>query len=186
MLISCNIVISWINNKLIFDEVDKIPASEYALVLGSQKEGANGINPYFKYRMEAAAELYFNGKVRKIIVSGDNHTATYDEPTDMRNYLIALGVPDTVIISDYAGFRTLDSVVRAKKVFNCKKLIIVSQEFHNKRALFIAKHHGLYATAFNARDVQTKSNFTHFREYLARVAVFFDLYVLHTQPKFPD
>jgi SanA protein len=154
------------------------------LVLGSGKNGRNGINLYFKYRMEAAAELYFQGKVKKLIVSGDNHIKTYDETTDMADYLIDLGVPDHDIIRDYAGFRTLDSVVRAKKVFNCKSLIIVSQKFHNQRAVFIARHHNIDAVGYNAQDVQSKNNFTHWREFAAKFGTIIDLFLLNRQPKF--
>ena len=92
-----------------------VPEKECALVLGANKSGKNGINKYFQYRMEAAADLYFHKKEKKIIVSGDNHIKCYDETTDMAEYLIGLGIPDSVIIRDYAGFRTLDSVVRSKK-----------------------------------------------------------------------
>lgn len=153
-------------------------------MLGSGKNGRFGINPYFKYRMEAAAELYLNRKVKKLVVSGDNHIKSYNETTDMAEYLISLGVPDEDIIRDYAGFRTLDSVVRAKKVFNCKSLIIVSQKFHNQRAVFIARHYRIDAVGYNAQDVQSKNNFTHWREFAAKFGTIIDLYLLNRQPKF--
>lgn len=127
----------------LYDQLEKVPQKEVALVLGASKEGKYGLNRYFVYRMQAAADLYFSGKVKKLLVSGDNHVATYDETTDMAEYLIGLGVPDKAIIRDYAGFRTLDSVIRAQKVFHCKSLIIVSQKFHNQRAVFIARQLGI-------------------------------------------
>lgn len=102
----------------------------------------------------------------------------------MAEYLIGLGVPDNAIIRDYAGFRTLDSVVRAQKVFHCNSLIIVSQKFHNQRAVFIARHYGIDAVGYNARDVASKSNLTHWREFAARFGAVLDLYVLNRQPKF--
>jgi SanA protein len=179
---NCLIIVS--TNNYLFDKVEDLPEKEFALVLGAGKKGKYGINLYFKYRMEAAAELYFQGKVKKLIVSGDNHIKTYDETTDMADYLINLGVPDHDIIRDYAGFRTLDSVVRAKKVFNCKSLIIVSQKFHNQRAVFIARHYNIDAVGYNARDVQSKNNFTHWREFAAKFGTIIDLYLLNRQPKF--
>lgn len=168
----------------IYSDITEIPPKEYALVLGTSKNGRYGINLYFKYRMEAAAELYFTNKVEKIIVSGDNHIDSYNEPEDMAQYLIGLGVPDSVIIRDYAGFRTLDSIVRAKKVFNASELIIVSQKFHNQRALFIANKYNIDAVAFNARDVNRKFNMPPLREFIAKFVVVMDLFVFQTQPKF--
>lgn len=179
---NCLIIFSTSNH--LYDSIDAVPKKEFALVLGAGKKGKYGINLYFKYRMEAAAELYFEGKVKKLIVSGDNHVSTYDETTDMANYLVGLGVPTDDIIRDYAGFRTLDSVVRAKKVFNCKSLIIVSQKFHNQRAVFIARHYNIDAVGYNARDVQSKNNFTHWREFAAKFGTIIDLYLLNRQPKF--
>lgn len=182
LIISNRIVIEQTTNQ-IYEKTEDVPFKEYTLVLGTSKEGKLGINPYFKYRMDAAISLYNSGKTSKIIVSGDNHKHSYNETADMVNYLVNNGIPKSGIIADYAGFRTLDSVVRAKKVFNCQSLIIVSQEFHNQRALYIANFYGMDAVAFNARDVST-NNYTHFREYLAKVLVILDLYVFQTAPKF--
>jgi SanA protein len=182
--ICSNCLIIYSSDHYLYDSIDEIPEKEFALVLGSGKNGRFGINLYFKYRMEAAAELYHEGKVKKLIVSGDNHIKTYDETTDMAEYLISLGVPDDAIIRDYAGFRTLDSVVRAKKVFNCKSLIIVSQKFHNQRAVFIARHHNIDAVGYNAKDVSSQNNFTHWREFAAKFGTIIDLFLLNRQPKF--
>jgi SanA protein len=169
----------------LYDDLELIPNKQTALVLGASKNGAFGtINPYFKYRMDAAAELYFAGKVENILVSGDNHIKSYDEPTDMANYLVSLGVPRKKIILDYAGFRTLDSVIRAQKVFNCQELIIVSQKFHNQRAVYAARYFGVDAVGYNARDVQNKNNYTHYREYISKFVMVLDLHLLKTKPKF--
>lgn len=176
--------IEFSTEKYLYDSVEKIPERDVALVLGSNKKGKHGINPYFRLRMESAAELYFSGKVKKLLVSGDNHIRSYDETTDMANYLIELGVPDSAIIRDYAGFRTLDSVIRAKKVFHCTSLIIVSQRFHNQRAVFIARQHGIDALGFNCPDVSSKNNYTHFREIWAKFAAIIDVFVLNRSPKF--
>jgi SanA protein len=124
--------------------------------------------------------------VQHIVVSGDNSTEYYDESTAMKEALVLIGVPDSVITLDYAGFRTLDSVVRCKWVFGQSEIIVVSQEFQNERALFIANHYGINAVGFNAKDVPNRYGFkTMLREYLARVKAVLDIYVLNTQPKFP-
>jgi vancomycin permeability regulator SanA len=130
--------------------------------------------------------LYRAGKVRHLLVSGDNHIASYDEPEDMRASLIAAGVPAGAITCDYAGFRTLDSVVRAKEVFGLSHCTIISEEFHCPRALWIARQRGLDAIAFAAPDVGLKSWSlrANVREQLARSWCAVDLYLLHCAPKF--
>ncbi|NOQ74445.1 MAG: vancomycin high temperature exclusion protein [Crocinitomix sp.] len=183
VFISQEIVIQQTENQ-IYTEIEEVPFREFALVLGTKKDGINGLNPYFKYRMDAAILLYTSHKISKIIVSGDNHTADYNETEDMTDYLLKAGIPANAIVKDYAGFRTLDSVVRAKKVFNCQNLTIVSQRFHNQRALFIANHYGLNAVAYCAKDVNSSKNYTHIREYFAKCLVIFDLYVFNRSPKF--
>ena len=103
----------------------------------------------------------------------------------MKQALIAAGVPESKITCDYAGFRTLDSIARAKKVFGQKQVLIISQRFHNERALYLAKCYGLDATAYNAEDVELEHALkTYFREAFARVKAVMDMHVLHTQPKF--
>lgn len=170
----------------IYVNVEDVPEKATALVFGTSPRGARGENLFYKYRMEAVATLWKAGKVKHIIVSGDNSTEYYDESTAMKKALNAIGVPDSVITLDYAGFRTLDSVVRCKWVFGQSDVILVSQEFQNERALFIAEHFGINAVAYNAKDIPR-----HFygrisiREYLARVKALLDIYVLGTQPKFP-
>ncbi|MFT5823016.1 MAG: SanA protein [Crocinitomix sp.] len=181
--LSEKIVINQTENQ-IYTEVEEIPFREFALVLGAKKDGINGLNPYFKYRMDAAIALYRSNKVSKIIVSGDNHTDKYNETEDMAAYLLKAGIPANAIVKDYAGFRTLDSVVRAKKIFNCQNVTIVSQRFHNQRALFIANYYGLNAIAYCAKDVNSTKNYTHIREYFAKCLVIFDLYLFNRRPKF--
>jgi SanA protein len=136
--------------------------------------------------MEAVAALWKSGKIKHIIVSGDNSTQYYDEATAMKKALSDIGVPDSVITLDYAGFRTLDSVVRCKWVFGQSEIIVVSQEFQNERAIFIANHFGINAVGFNAKDVPGNYGFkTSVREYFARAKAVLDIYLLHTKPKFP-
>jgi SanA protein len=169
----------------IYSSAASIPARDTGLVLGASEKLPDGRdNLYFKYRIEAAAELYRLGKVKRLLVSGDNRTAGYNEPEAMRKALIAKGVPDRAITLDYAGLRTLDSIVRAKEIFSQDKITIISQRSHDERALLIARHYDIDAIAFAAGDVSFHSApLSHIREWFARVKVILDLYILHTQPK---
>jgi SanA protein len=171
----------------VFTSVESVPSNNVGLVLGTSKLTKHGKpNLHFNQRIAAAAALYRAGKVHHLLVSGDNHTASYDEPTDMRNALMAAGVPTDAITCDYAGFRTLDSVVRAKEIFGLSQCTIISEDFHCPRAVWIARQHGLDAIAFAAPDVSLKSWSLRadVREQLARSWCAVDLYVLHRDPKF--
>jgi SanA protein len=169
----------------VFDRVDAIPARQYGLLLGTSAHRRDGgENPYFKYRIEAGARLYRTGKVKVILVSGDNRTKDYDEPDDMKQALIAHGVPASAIRTDYAGVRTLDSVVRAKRVFWINHFTIISQRDHDERALLIAQHNGIDAIAYAADDVDFHYAVrAHIHEWLAEIWVVLDLWVFHTQPR---
>ncbi len=170
--------------KMVYQKVDAIEYRDVALVLGTSKSINGRVeNPFFTHRITAAAELYFAGKVKHILVSGDNSSNNYNEPRDMKNALVERGVPAHCITMDFAGLRTLDSVVRSRKIFQQKKLTIVSQEFHNYRALFIAQKFGVDAVAYNAKYPTEASNKTKVREYFARIKAILDLYILNTQPK---
>lgn len=172
----------------IFRSIESVPANEVALLLGTSKLMASGRpNLHFQQRIAAAAKLYHAGKVRHLLVSGDNHIVGYDEPTDMRDALMAAGVPDSAITRDYAGFRTLDSVVRAHSVFGLNSFTIVTEEFHCPRAVWIARQRGFNAVAFAAPGLQSKrwTWRVKAREVAARVWCAVDLYIRHRQPKFP-
>ena len=168
-----------------YADVERVPQRDVGLVLGCSRVLSNGSNNlFFKHRIAAAAALYKAGKVSDLIVSGDNHTVGYDEATDMKDALIEAGVPAENIYCDYAGFRTLDSVVRAKHVFGQTRLTVVSQHFHNQRAIFIARHHGIDAIGFDAAEVVYRHAFrTKLREQFARVKTVLDICV-GTKPKF--
>lgn len=170
----------------LYSEVTATPARDIGLLLGTSDKRRNGQpNPFFDYRIDAAAALYRAGKVRHLLVSGDNHTRGYDEPTLMRAALLAKGVPEAAITLDYAGFRTLDSIVRAREVFGVASFTVISQRFHDERALFIARHYGIDAIGFCARDVGLRRGLkTQVRETFARVKAVLDLYVFQTGPKF--
>ena len=185
VFVLCQLFVSHAGSGRIYANAGSIPARDAGLVLGTSEHLGNGHdNPYFKKRIEAAAELYRLGKIKRFLVSGDNRTADYNEPAAMRKALIARGVPDRAITLDYAGLRTLDSVVRAKEIFGMDKFTIISQRSHDERALLIARHYGMDAIAFAATDVPFRSAINaHIREWLARVKVILDLYILHTQPK---
>lgn len=181
-----NLAVGQASKDRIYESLSTVPEREAALVLGCVKTLPDGRgNLFFHYRINAAAALFHSGKVEYLIVSGDNHRESYDEPTDMRDALIDAGVPADRIYRDYAGFRTLDSVVRAREIFGQRSLTIVSQQFHNERAIFIAREHGIDAIGFNARDVESFGGLrTKLREQLARFKTVLDVWVLHTDPKF--
>jgi SanA protein len=168
------------------NEVNALPEMPVAVVLGTSARLADGrANMFFLPRMEAAAALFKAGKVKALIVSGDNGTQGYDEPTEMKRVLVQMGVPEAKIVCDYAGFRTLDSTVRAKEVFGQQRVIFVSQRFHNARAIYLAQAFGIDAWGLNAEDVPvTLSVKTFLREKLACVKAVLDVNVLGTQPKF--
>ncbi len=164
----------------VYDSVNAIPNNKVGLLLGTGKYAASGnINLFYKYRIDAVVKLYKAEKIEYILVSGDNSRKDYDEPTDFKKDLIAQGIPEDRIFLDYAGFRTLDSVVRAKEIFGQTSITIISQKFHNQRAIYIAKQYSIDAVGFNAKDVYN----SHFREYLARSKASLDL-VFNVQPKF--
>ena len=170
----------------LFRSVNDVPQNDVALVLGtSQKTASGSINLHFTQRIQAAAALYHAGKVRHLLVSGDNHVVGYDEPEDMRKALVAVGVPADAITCDYAGFHTLDSVMRAKTVFGLTRCTIVSEEFHCPRALWIAENDSLDAVAYAAPDLSLRWSLrVKLREIFARTICGVDLYVLHSGPKF--
>jgi SanA protein len=168
-----------------FDSVKAIPAAQTAVVLGTSSHVGGRANLFFHTRIQAAAALFKAGKVKALIVSGDNSTPNYDEPTAMKDALVKLGVPAAQIVCDYAGFRTLDSVVRAKEVFGQSRVIFVSQHFHNARALYLADAVGIESFGLDARDVPvSRSVKTFLREKLACVKAVLDVHILRTRPKF--
>ncbi len=159
-----------------FSNFSKIKKNKVGLVLGTSRKLKNGrINLYFKYRIEATVELYKNGKINFVLVSGDNGNKNYDEPTDFKNELIKKEIPSSRIFLDYAGFRTLDSVIRAKEIFGQESITVISQKFHNERAIYLAEKNGISAIGFNARDLSGKYGLkTQIREYFARTKAFLD------------
>lgn len=160
-----------------FDTVSNCPKTKVGVVLGTSKTNRSGSeNAYFTNRITAVVELYQAGKIEYILVSGDNGSADYDEPTDMKNALIERGIPEEKIYLDHAGFRTLDSMERALKVFGQKEVIVISQRFHNERAIYLGEHFGMTVYGYNAKDVKKMGGFkTYVREKFARMKVFWDI-----------
>ena len=187
IILVCNVVVVCNAKDKVFDKVEDLPYRKVGLILGTAPVTPWGThNYYYDYRMEAAIALWQAGKVDYFIVSGDNHSTDYDEPSCMRNSLIVRGVPKERIILDYAGFRTLDSVVRCKEIFGQESITIISQAFHNKRAIYLAEYKDMNAVALNAKDLtcpRSKWLKIHSRELLARVKMFIDL-VVGKQPRF--
>jgi SanA protein len=155
-----------------------LPDVDVALVLGAAPIGPEGgPNRYFEYRLDAAAGLWRAGKVRYLLVSGDNRSPDYDEPTAMRAGLVKRGVPESAIYRDFAGVRTRDSVLRARSVFGQQRLIVVSQGFHASRAIFLARREGIEAWGLAAQDVKRAySIFTELRRYPSALRAYFDVW----------
>jgi SanA protein len=171
----------------IYSSVSETPnGNKIALLLGTSRYTVRGTaNLYFEYRINAAVDLYRKGKIKHIIVSGDNKAESYNEPKEMQKALMEKGIPESVITLDYAGFRTLDSVIRCKKVFGQNKFIIVSQRFHVERALFIADKYNIDAIGFAAKDPSGNySTKTKVREIFAKTKAVIDLYIINKKPKF--
>jgi SanA protein len=170
----------------IYSDYDAIPSNPVGLVLGTSSRRADGSpNPFFHNRMEAAARLYQLGKIGHIIVSGDNRSRFYNEPMEMKRALVKLGVPDAAITLDYAGLRTLDSVVRSKEIFGQDHITIITQPFHSYRALFISNYYDIEAVALVANEPGDEPAVSvYVREYFARAKAVLDLYVLKTGPRY--
>jgi SanA protein len=171
----------------IFMRPEETPENDVALVLGTSRVAGDGLssNPFFYGRLDAAAKLYQAGKTKHFLLSGDNGHAGYDEPTWMRDGLLKRGVPAAAITLDYAGFRTFDSVVRAKTVFGLKRFTIVTDDFHLPRAVFLAQSQGLEVVGCRSESVPWKwSKKTRLREIGSRVKAWIDVSVLGTKPKF--
>lgn len=168
-----------------FSNAYDIDHNAVGLLLGTSKNLKNNLpNQYFQHRIAAAVALFKAGKINAIVISGDNSRVNYNEPLDMKNELLRHGIPSEKIYLDYAGFRTFDSVVRMKEIFGQTKFTIISQKFHNERALFIAQKTGLECIAYNAQDVTAHNGLkTKIRERFARVKVFVD-FVFNIKPKY--
>ena len=184
---TCYMTVKSSTEERIYDDIEEIPYNRVGLLLGTNPTLKNGKpNYYFTYRIRACASLYKAKKISKILISGDNCTKGYNEPESMKQALMKQGVPEKDIILDYAGFRTLDSIIRAREVFGQEKFTIISQQFHNERAVYLALANGMDVVAFNAKQIngtQTEFKTGYLREGFARIKMFIDIW-FGKQPKF--
>ena len=186
LLLTNHFYIKWHTNDKTYHSINNIPFNQVGLVLGTSKKVKSGqINLYYKYRIEATSRLYKNKKIEYVLISGDNRSKYYNEPKQFKEDLMKMGIPENRIFLDPAGLRTLDSVVRAKKVFKLENITIISQRFHNERAIYIADCYGMKAIGYNAKDVPIAGGFkVQVRELLAKAKMMIDLHLLKKQPKF--
>ena len=187
-LIALNIWILVTTSDQIFQEDNLPPAQKVGLVLGTSRFTATGVkNELFEERMNAAAQLFERGIIVHILVSGDNRSIYYNEPRDMLNALRERGIPQSAITLDYAGLRTLDSIVRCEQIFGQTSFIIITQEFHLYRALFIANYYGLKSYGFILKSSKASvPPKVRIRELIARVLAVLDLYLWNKKPKIMD
>ncbi|MCK0155970.1 YdcF family protein [Cellulophaga sp. F20128] len=185
LVFCCNSIIKLATAKKTYNAVTEIPYNRVGLVLGTSNRLTNGQpNLYYSYRINATLELYKAQKINYVLVSGDNGSIYYNEPNTIKKDLMKGGIPADKIFLDYAGFRTLDSMVRAHAIFGLDSVTVISQQFHNERAIFLAEKKGMTAIGYNANDITGKGGLkVQTREYLARVKVFIDL-IFKTKPKF--
>lgn len=180
-----NITAVWASRGRIHSDVSSLPHTKVGLVFGTTDRVDGRENLYFRYRIDAAVKVWQAEKIDTLIVSGDNRSRFYNEPEKMKQALVARGIPGDRIVCDYAGLRTLDSVVRAKEIFGADPVLFISQRFQNERAIYLAKAHDIRAYGFNARDVETQAGFkTKLREVGARVKMWLDVNFLNTRPRY--
>ena len=182
LMLICNQMVVKNAEGKVFSDIDSIKYNKVGVLLGTTPQARIGRikNYFFIYRIDAAEQLYKAGKIKKILISGDEHSLDGVNETEcMRDSLVARGVPASAIILDGKGYRTIYSVVNANKVYGLKSFTIISQEFHNERAIYQAEHLGLDVEniqAYNAKDPKSRRAYlTTIREYFARVKMFMDL-----------
>ena len=181
IVLACNIWIISATKSRVFSDIPSLPANRDGLVLATGRLIDKGrVNQHFVRRVDAAAALYHAGKVQRLILSGDKG---HDEPMELKRALLARGIPESALVLDNYGLRTLDSVVRARDVFHCGNLTIISERFHDFRALFLSRYYGINAVAYAPKDLPFRWMIRSMvRESLARVKAVLDLYVLKTKP----
>ena len=181
MLICNQIVVNNAEGK-VFSDIDSIKYNKVGLLLGTTPQARIGriTNYFFIYRIDAAEQLYKARMIEQILISGDDNSLDGINETEcMRDSLVARGIPSDAIILDGKGYRTITSVINANKVHGLKNFTIISQKFHNERAIYQAEHLGLDIEgiqAYNAKMPKSRRAFlTTIREYFARVKMFMDL-----------
>ncbi len=182
----CYMYVEKVSEGKTYSSVKEVPKNRVGVVLGTNpiSRYSGKRNPYYYYRIDAVAALYKAGKIERVLISGDNRRKSYSEPDMMKADLVKAGIPASHICLDFAGFRTLDTIVRAKKVFGLNEFTIISQKFHNERAICLAEWQDLSVVGFNARDISArKGTKVRIREALARVKLALDM-LTDKQPHF--
>jgi SanA protein len=159
---------------------DSVPVERVAIIFGAGLRRDGSPTAILRDRVETGVNLYLGGKVEKLLMSGDNSVEYYNEPEAMRQYAISLGVPVEDIVLDYAGRRTYDTCYRARAIFGVEKALLVTQRFHLPRALFLCNSLGLETVGVEANNLNYRRAsllIWNFREQLATIAAFFDLFV---------
>ncbi len=170
-----------------FDNADNLPDQKVAIIFGARIYSNGSLSPFLKDRIDGGIELYQRGIVQKLLMSGDNHTKGYDEVTAMKNYAISKDIPDDKIVLDYAGFSTYETCYRTKVIFGLNSAILVTQDYHEPRAIFTCRKLGVDATGFGQPDWSRYPDVmprTMFREYLAHIKMYIDLYITKPLPTF--
>lgn len=173
------------SSKWIYQRVGEVPAAPVGIVFGAKVYESGALSPVLEARVRAAVDLYHAGKVRKLLMTGDNGRASYDEVTAMKRRAVALGVPAVDVVRDFAGFRTFDSCYRAREIFGVDRAVLVTQAFHLNRAVFLARRLGMDAIGFTAPPGMPDSMIraSERRELLARAAAVSDT-LLRRRPKY--
>lgn len=180
ILITTNYWVILHTRGFVYSDINKIPKNRVGLVLGTSSHTSDGgPNPFFESRILTCAELFKLGKISNIIVSGDNRSKYYNEPLEMKKALIKMNIPDSLIVMDYGGWRTINSMLRAKLVFNIDSITVISQLFHTYRAVFIGQYYNMKIVAMATKEPESGYSFKmSLREFLARPKAILDLYVL--------
>lgn len=185
LIFYCNHLVIESSRGSLYSSIHNVPYNRVGVLLGTSKYSRlGGNNDHYRLRVESAFRLFQAGKIDYILISGDNGTPYYDEPSTIRRDLLKKGIPAEKIYRDYAGFRTLDSIIRANQVFALDRFTVISQATHNKRALYIAHQNDINAIGFNAGEGKN-TDFTNWaRELLARVLAVFEVHMFNTEPRF--
>jgi SanA protein len=175
--------VQWRYDRLVLTDVAAAPHAPVAIVFGAGIAQSGQLSPMLRDRMDTAIALYRSGVVRKLLVSGDNRFADYDEPGRMYDYAVARGIPAKDVVRDYAGRRTYDTCYRAKAIFGVEQALLVSQRFHLARAIFTCRALGVDSVGVSADiNVYRSTSYSRLREALASVAAWWDVNVLHPLP----
>lgn len=178
LIFLCDISISIFSKNRLYKSAEDIPVNRVGLLLGIPKFSQNKVTPFYIYRIQAAKELFEHQKISILLISGDDGKNHFNETKHMRQDLIKAGVDSNCIFIDPHGYRTYNSMYRAKHVYHLDTITVISQAFHNERAVFLASQFNLYAIGYDAKDCTGFMNYkAQLREKLARVKVFIDLWL---------